>query len=93
MKYISFFLLIAISIFSLAFVGPCERMAFWSSEKTAERQEPILEENQAPPPHPEQENSVRYRQLLRDAEREYQEGALTRTEFIQRKRELNSLYK
>ncbi|MGB2662223.1 MAG: hypothetical protein WBD04_07560 [Candidatus Omnitrophota bacterium] len=36
--------------------------------------------------------SVRYRRLMRDLDREYREGSLTRTEYIQRKREVNSLY-
>jgi hypothetical protein len=36
--------------------------------------------------------SVRYRRLMRDLDKDYREGSLTRTEYIQRKREINSLY-
>jgi hypothetical protein len=38
-------------------------------------------------------HSVRYRRLMRDIEKEYQQGSLTRTEYIQRKRQIKSMFK
>ncbi|MFQ5952042.1 MAG: hypothetical protein ACE5JK_01375 [Candidatus Omnitrophota bacterium] len=38
-----------------------------------------------------QQHSLRYMRMMRDLDREYQEGSLTRTEYIQRKREIKTL--
>lgn len=38
-------------------------------------------------------HSVRYRRMMRDLEREYQQGSLTRIEYIQRKRQIKSMFK
>jgi len=40
---------------------------------------------------PQKEHTVRFKRMMRDLEREYQEGSLTRTEYIQRKREIKAL--
>ena len=38
-------------------------------------------------------HSVRYRRLMRDLDKEYQQGSLTRTEYIRRKRQIKSMFK
>ena len=42
----------------------------------------------APPP---KKHSPKYRRIMRDLDRQYREGSLTRTEYIQRKREIKDL--
>ena len=38
-----------------------------------------------------EEKTNRYKRIMRDLNREYQEGSLTKTEYIQRKREIDNL--
>ncbi len=40
----------------------------------------------------EKDGSLVYRRMMRDLDREYQRGELTRTEYIQRKREIEKDY-
>ncbi len=38
------------------------------------------------------QHSLNYRTRMRDLDKEYQQGGLTKTEYIQRKREIEKLY-
>ncbi|MGD2279018.1 MAG: hypothetical protein PVH45_02840 [Candidatus Omnitrophota bacterium] len=78
MKVISFILITLLIMGSVsAFAGPRRGPRYGRHYRKS-----------APPP---KKHSPKYRRIMRDLDRQYREGSLTRTEYIQRKREIKDL--
>jgi len=52
-----------------------------------------VEDTALPEGRAEASEAVRYQRMMRDLDREYHRGQLTRTEYVQRKREIEKVYK
>ena len=86
MKKAIFFYFLIVCVFGVASTARAER-CLSEAEMSESSDVPDDPAREGVP----QETTARYKRIMRDLNREYQQGSLTKTEYIHRKKEIDNL--